>query len=68
MGRKGGRSLWKATYEIFDASNTQEFKIEEDNAFVKIMDAVFLKYLYWVYLPDMYLIQSIIFLMKKAKK
>ncbi|MFZ1559174.1 MAG: hypothetical protein WAT37_04570 [Saprospiraceae bacterium] len=41
MGRKGGRSLWKATYEIFDANNTKEFKIEEDNAFVKIMDAVF---------------------------
>ena len=30
MGRKGGRSLWKATYEIFDANNTKEFKIEED--------------------------------------
>ena len=41
MGRKGGRSLWKATYEIFDSNNQKEFKIEEDNAFVKIMDAVF---------------------------
>jgi uncharacterized protein YxjI len=41
MGRKGGRSLWKATYEIFDSNNQKEFIIEEDNAFVKIMDAVF---------------------------
>lgn len=41
MGRKGARSLWKATYEIFDANNVKQFKIEEDNAFVKIMDAVF---------------------------
>jgi len=41
MGRKGARSLWKATYEIFDDHDAFEFKIEEDNAFVKIMDGLF---------------------------
>ncbi|MBC7884534.1 MAG: hypothetical protein H7X99_03620 [Saprospiraceae bacterium] len=41
MGRKGARSLWKATYEIFDEHDAMEFKIEEENAFVKIMDGVF---------------------------
>lgn len=41
MGRKGARSLWKATYEVFDEHEALEFKIEEDNAFVKIMDGLF---------------------------
>ncbi len=41
MGRKGARSIWKATYEIFNDNDKVEFKIEEDSAFVKIMDAVF---------------------------
>lgn len=41
MGRKGARSLWKATYEIFDDHEALEFKIEEDSAFVKIIDGLF---------------------------
>ncbi len=41
IGRKGARSLWKATYEIFDQDNKKEFMIEEENAFVKIMDGFF---------------------------
>ena len=41
VGRKGARSLWKATYEIYDETGMQEFKIEEENAFVKIMDGLF---------------------------
>ncbi len=41
MGRKGARSLWKATYEIFDEQNKKDFMIEEENAFVKIMDGFF---------------------------
>jgi uncharacterized protein YxjI len=41
MGRQGARSLWKATYEIFDMENKMDFKIEEENAFVKIMDGLF---------------------------
>ncbi|MBK9736017.1 MAG: hypothetical protein IPO92_14095 [Saprospiraceae bacterium] len=41
MGRKGARSIWKATYEIFDENDAFEFKLEEANAFVKIMDGLF---------------------------
>jgi hypothetical protein len=41
MGRKGARSIWKATYEIFDEKNAFEFKIEEANAFVKVLDGLF---------------------------
>lgn len=41
MGRKGARSLWKATYEIFDDRESIEFKIEEDNAIIKVLDGVF---------------------------
>lgn len=41
IGRKGARSLWKATYEIYDQSDKMQFKIEEDNAFVKIVDGIF---------------------------
>ena len=41
MGRRGARSLWKATYDIFDQENKKEFRIEEENAFVKIIDGFF---------------------------
>ncbi|MBK8053043.1 MAG: hypothetical protein IPK35_07195 [Saprospiraceae bacterium] len=41
IGRKGARSLWKATYEVFDDADHKEFIIEEENAFVKIMDGIF---------------------------
>lgn len=41
IGRKGAKSLWKATYELFDRNNTKDFNIIEGNAFVKIIDGVF---------------------------
>lgn len=41
MGRKGARSLWKATYEVYDQADNLEFKIEEDSAMVKIIDSLF---------------------------
>jgi len=41
IGRKGAKSLWKATYELFDRNNTKVFNIIEGNAFVKIIDGVF---------------------------
>lgn len=41
MGRKGVRSLWKATYEISNKNDVVSYKIEEANAFVKIMDGLF---------------------------
>jgi len=41
IGRKGIRSLWKATYTVFEA-NTDEVKfvIEEENPFAKIFDSL----------------------------
>ena len=41
VGRKGMRSLWKATYDIFDQNNRQDFSIQESNGLVKIMDGMF---------------------------
>lgn len=41
VGRKGARSLWKSTYEIYDENDKFEFKIEEDSAWVKVIDGVF---------------------------
>lgn len=38
--RKGAKSLWKATYEIFNKEDINDFKIEENNSFVKVMDAL----------------------------
>ena len=40
MGRKGMRSFWKSTYEIFDETNKQRFTISEDNAWIKIWDSM----------------------------
>jgi hypothetical protein len=38
--RQGMRSLWKASYEIHDASNTPVFIIKEANPWIKVFDAV----------------------------
>ena len=42
VGRKGMRSLWKATYCVFEAGGTQEvkFHIEEENPLAKIFDSL----------------------------
>ena len=40
VARKGWASLWKAHYEIFDNNKTHEFTIQEDNAWVKVWDAM----------------------------
>ncbi|MBK7708834.1 MAG: hypothetical protein IPN69_12110 [Acidobacteria bacterium] len=39
--RKGMRSIWKASYEIFDASGNQVMKINEENGWIKVGDALF---------------------------
>lgn len=39
--RQGRRSLWKARYDIFDHGETAVMQIEEENAWVKVMDAFF---------------------------
>ncbi len=43
VGRKGMRSIWKATYELFDASGQPAGTITEENPFAKIMDGLFAK-------------------------
>ena len=40
IGRKGWASLWKARYEIFDEKVNQDLLIQEENAWVKVADAV----------------------------
>ena len=41
VARHGTRSMWKATYDIYDSNDVHEFRIEEDNGFVKVMDSLF---------------------------
>jgi uncharacterized protein YxjI len=38
--RKGMRSLWRSHYLIFDANNQQVLEINEENAWVKVVDAL----------------------------
>jgi len=39
--RDGARSIWKARYNIFDSNEQMITQIQEENAWVKVMDAVF---------------------------
>lgn len=39
--RQGLRSIWKANYEIFDSSGNQVMKINEENGWGKVGDAIF---------------------------
>lgn len=38
--RQGMRSLWKANYEIFDATSNPVMKINEENGWVKVVDSL----------------------------
>ncbi len=38
--RQGMRSIWKANYEISDASGNQVMQIHEENAWVKVADSI----------------------------
>ena len=40
IARKGMRSIWKATYNIFDQNDTQKYKVQEENAWVKVLDGI----------------------------
>jgi uncharacterized protein YxjI len=40
VARKGWASLWKARYEIYDERQAQDLIIQEENAWVKIMDGL----------------------------
>ena len=41
IARKGMRSIWKATYFVMDAFDNQKYKVQEENAWVKIIDGFF---------------------------
>jgi len=38
--RRGMRSIFRANYEVFDASGNQVMQIHEENGWIKVMDAV----------------------------
>lgn len=38
--RQGMRSIWKANYEIFDASGNQVMQIHEESAWIKVADSL----------------------------
>lgn len=40
VARKGWRSLWKASYELYDENDQQDLLIHEKNAWVKVMDGL----------------------------
>ena len=40
IARKGMRSIWKATYNIFDQNDTQKYNVQEENAWVKVLDGM----------------------------
>jgi len=39
--RQGMRSIWKASYDIFDSAGNQVYKISEESGWVKVADALF---------------------------
>ena len=38
LTRKGMRSIWKSTYEVYNENNQHKYAIREDNAWVKFWD------------------------------
>ena len=40
VGRRGMRSIWKAYYEIFDASGSNVFVIREEKGWIKVIDGI----------------------------
>jgi uncharacterized protein YxjI len=41
VARKGWASIWKARYELVDAASQSDIVIQEENAWVKVFDALF---------------------------
>lgn len=39
VGRKGMKSIWKASYDIFDVENTPMYHVQEENPWAKVGDA-----------------------------
>ena len=40
VARKGWASIWKTRYEIYDEKQNQDLLIEEDNAWIKVLDSL----------------------------
>lgn len=40
VARKGWRSIWKASYELIDQNQKLQYRIKEENAWVKVMDGI----------------------------
>jgi uncharacterized protein YxjI len=40
IARKGWRSMWKAEYDIVDQNNQLQYKVQEENAWVRIADSL----------------------------
>jgi len=41
IARKGWKSIWKAEYTLIDQNDKAQYKITEDNGWVKVMDSLF---------------------------
>ena len=41
VSRQGMRSIWKASYQIFDEQNRPDFAVSEESAMVKVFDSLF---------------------------
>ena len=41
IARKGWASIWKTRYEIYDEKQNQDLLIQEENAWIKVFDAIF---------------------------
>ena len=40
IARKGWRSIWKAEYELIDQFSTVQYRIKEENGWVKVIDSL----------------------------
>jgi uncharacterized protein YxjI len=40
MARRGMRSLWKSQYDIYDENDQTKYQINEDNAWIKVIDGI----------------------------
>ena len=40
LARKGARSIWKAEYELYDENGKKDLTLQEDNAWVKVLDGL----------------------------
>lgn len=40
VARKGWRSIWKANYQLIDQNEKHQYSINEDNAWVKVLDGI----------------------------